>query len=243
MAGPSDGGAAAFYEAVRYQTGCDGTQKDLTRALCCYATAAAAGHADAQKALWQDFATDEHLESAARLPHVHETAVRELTASTPDSRCATVAGAQLWQSWLADVERRRFFANDVALGDRNEQLARLTGCVAADAAPPPAALVWLLVDLIDAHAYPALARTGGPALLQYIASTAAPPDLQAAACTLLVVLAEREPEPPEPTASALWQNTAATLVDLLIQDSEHCDTELITVPALECLMVPYVLPH
>eukprot|EP01043_Picozoa_sp_COSAG02_P044330 COSAG02_NODE_3949_length_5995_cov_2.892809_3_plen_532_part_00 len=238
-----DTGAAEFYQAARYHTGCDGTPKDLTQALCYYALAAAAGHTDARKALWQDFAADEHLESAARLPHVHETAVTTLTTSTPGARCATDASAQQWQSWLADVERRRFFSNDVALGDRNEQLARLTSCIAADAAPPPAALVWLLVDLIDAHPYPTLARTGAPALLQYIASMTAPPDLQAAACTLLVVLAEREVDPEEPIASAFWSQCAATLVELLIKDSERCDTELITVPALECLMIPYVLPN
>ena len=243
MEGREDGGAAEFYQAVRYQTGCDGTPKDLTQALCYYAAAAAVGHTDARKALWQDFAADEHLESAARLPHVHETAVRELTSSTLDAHCATVASAQQWQSWLADVERRRFFANDVALGDRNEQLARLTNCITADAAPPPAALVWLLVDLLDGHPYPKLARTGGPTLLQYIASTTAPPDLQAAACTLLVVLAEGEADPQEHIVSALWKNTAATLVELLIKDSERCDTEFITVPALECLMIPYVLPN
>ena len=50
------------------------------------------------------------------------------------------------------VERRRFFANDVndvAKGDRNEQLARLSNGITVDAAPPPGAVVWL--DLIDAH--------------------------------------------------------------------------------------------
>ena len=240
----SDGGAAAFCAAARYQTGCDGTVKDLTQALCCYVTAAAAGHADARQALWQDFAAEEHLDAAARLPQVHETAVQELTrsqtSSTPDS-CA--GAAQLWQSWLADVERRRFFAEDVALGDRNQQLARLVGCIAADAAPPCVALVWLLVDLIDAHAFPALAHTGGPALLQYINSTTVVPDLQAAACTLLAVLAECEPAPVEFTASVLWQITATALVELLHTDSGRCDSELTTVSALECLMMPCVLPH
>lgn len=243
-ASAGDGGAAAFRAGARYQTGCDGTPKDLTRALCCYVEAAAAGHGHARHALCLEFSADEHLESAARLPQVHEIAMCELTANKSGSLRTACAYEQQWQSWLADVERRWFFADDVALGDRNQQLARLSGCITPDTPPPSVALVWLLVDLIDAHDCPALVYSGGATLLQYTASTAVSTDLQTAACTLLAVLSERASAQKQHNVTPLWRNTAATLVENLVDEkSESFDTKVITIPALECLSMPCVLPH
>jgi hypothetical protein len=239
---------ASYRAATCLQTG-SGAPKDAQQALRCYVIAAAAGHGAARQALCEDFRVEAHLEAAARLEQVHEMACRELARP----------GDEGWLSWLASVERHRFFADDIALGDRNQQLQRLSGCITAEgttgaaAAPPSAALVWLLVDLVDAHGCGGLVQAGGPALVQWIASPAVPLSLQAAACTLLVVLAEHEdpaPAPPPRAAAAanahVWRDAAVALVLQLERDGsdDRCgDAEEIFVPALECLGAPCVLVH
>ena len=241
----SDDANADFHAASCYATGTGGAPRDGAKALQHYISAAAAGHAEAQRALYSEYESDERVQWIARSPALHELAVRELTGRR---------GCSDWLGWLSRIERCRFFTDDVAMGDRSQQLAWLCGsitAVGAGSAPPPSAqLLWLLVDLVDVHPFPALALSGGRALIRWIATPAAADsagaeddDAVQAATMLLTVLAEQQVVPEQPELSSVWRDAAAVLVRVLQSDGADESGADDCVPALQCAMMPCVLPH